>query len=57
MPSLREAKAISYGVPDQFLELERDFRRQAKSAKKGRTSGASGHSGGSKADASSSGAF
>ncbi|BGP72906.1 F-box domain, cyclin-like domain containing protein [Rhodotorula toruloides] len=55
MPSLREAKAVSYGVPDQFLELERDFKRQAKAAKTKEKSGASGgQSGAQKANGSSS---
>ncbi|BGP34490.1 hypothetical protein JCM10296v2_006311 [Rhodotorula toruloides] len=45
MPSLREAKTVSYGVPDQFLELERDLKRQAKAAKTKGKIGAGGQSG------------
>ncbi|BGP10497.1 hypothetical protein JCM10049v2_006387 [Rhodotorula toruloides] len=56
MPSLRAAKTVSYGVPDQFLELERDYKRQAKAAKTSRKSGARGQSGAHKANGSSSAA-
>ncbi|BGO94319.1 hypothetical protein NBRC10512_002768 [Rhodotorula toruloides] len=56
MPSLRETKPVSYGVPDQFLELERDYKRQAKAAKTKGKSGAGGQCGAQKAKGSSSAA-
>ncbi|BGP26833.1 F-box domain, cyclin-like domain containing protein [Rhodotorula toruloides] len=49
MPSLRDAKAVSYGIPDEFLELERDFKRQAKAVKTTNRTGGAGDQSGLKA--------